>query len=69
MSSNYVTTRLYEAANAVAETYAAWVKLNENRRISKEQAVNELVVKGATGTLPPEIMRQMGIKPEKNGKK
>ncbi len=55
MSSTSVTTVLYADASRIAERYAAWVLIHDNRRISKQDAVNEIITKAAAAILPEEF--------------
>lgn len=51
----FTTTRIYEEAERIALDYVAWVWQHEGRKLSKEAAINELVVKAGKGTLPAEF--------------
>lgn len=54
-----ISTKLYLKQNDLANKYKAHILLSQNRTISKEQAVNELIELGAEMVFP--------AKPESNG--
>ncbi len=66
MSSGSVTTVLYADASRIAERYAAWVLIHDNRRISKQDAVNEIITKAAVENLPEDFKASVDVsKPSK----
>lgn len=54
-----VSTKLYQSQSDAAERYQAHVLMSENRKLTKEEAVNELVRLGAKFTLPEGIFKQL----------
>lgn len=56
-----ISTRLYPGPNDFTNKYKAHVLLTEDRDISKEQAVNELILIGARYALPKELTRDIPI--------
>ncbi len=60
------TTRLYDLPSRAVEKYLAWLMLRQDRRITKQDAVNELILEGARVILPGDILHELGLEP-KNG--
>lgn len=54
-----ISTRLYPGPNEFTNKYKAHVLLTEDRAISKEEAVNELILIGARAALPKELTRDI----------
>lgn len=54
-----ISTKLYTPQSDAAEKYQAQVLLKENRKITKEEAVNELVRLGAKTSLPERIFNML----------
>lgn len=59
MTEGTITTRLFPTQGEVAAKYKAHVLLTEDRAISKEQAVNELILIGAKAALPKDLTRDI----------
>lgn len=59
-----VSTKLYSKQSDVAEKYQAHVLLNEDRKLTKEEAVNELILLGAQASLPRDIVKEMSVEKE-----
>jgi hypothetical protein len=56
-----ISTKLHQTASKAASKYKAHVLLTENREITKEEAVNELIELGARGVLPPEVVKSLNL--------
>ncbi len=66
MVEGAISTRLYPIPNDVANKYKAHVLLTENREISKEEAVNELIILAGQNALPKEVVKALGLdKPQR----
>ncbi len=61
MVEGAISTKLYPIPNDVANKYKAHVLLTENREISKEEAVNELLLFAGQNVLPRDVVKSLGI--------
>jgi|GEM_PF-5922293 hypothetical protein len=65
-----ISTKLFVPQSDAANKYKAHVLLTENREISKEEAVNELLAIGAQVVLPRDIFDTLNIElPNKQRRK
>ncbi len=55
------TTRIRSLPHEVMNKYRAHIQLTENRDLSKEEAINEMIVLAGQSTLPKEIVKALGI--------
>lgn len=59
--STTISTKLHPITSDAANRYKAHVLLTENREITKEEAVNELIALGAKSALPREVVKSLGL--------
>lgn len=60
-SPTMISTKLFAAQSDAANKYKAHVLLTEDREISKEEAVNELLAIGAQSALPRDVFSTLNV--------